>query len=76
MIGKISLYNQPDRYDHDCHTHHHLVCQSCGKIIDADFNGLDSFLQNQTDEKILGYDLNVYYCCEECRSKAQTMLPA
>ncbi|MGI6109308.1 MAG: Fur family transcriptional regulator [Eubacteriaceae bacterium] len=69
LIGKISMINQPDRYDRVSEKHHHLICSECGKIEDAPFTGIDEFLQAQTDQTITGYELNVFHVCEECRLK-------
>lgn len=68
LIRKLSLENSPDRYDH-IRKHDHLVCRKCGILSDITFEDLTKNLENQLGERILSYDLKVFYLCPKCREK-------
>ena len=67
---KVCVAGYPDRYDKVV-KHDHLICRKCGKLSDISFSDLTGFLQSQTDEEILSYDLQVSYICPDCRKKEQ-----
>ena len=69
-IRKVCVAGYPDRYDKVV-KHDHLICRKCGKLSDISFSDLTVFLQSQTDEEILSYDLQVSYICPDCRKKEQ-----
>ena len=58
--------------DSDAHTHHHLVCSHCGKIIDFDEDLLDS-LEKIIEEKkgflIKDHRVVFFGLCECCREE-------
>ena len=39
-IKKVSVEGYSERYDANVSNHAHLVCESCGKIADADMSGV------------------------------------
>lgn len=52
--------------------HHHLVCQSCGKIITIHHEEVDGFFQKLEQDlnfKILTNHLILFGVCEECQQK-------
>lgn len=68
MIRKISVENMPDRYD-KLMKHDHLVCQSCGKLVDFSFDDITASLREQMGEEFISYDLKVFYICPDCRKR-------
>ena len=68
LIRKVCLDGQPDRYD-KIKKHDHLVCRTCGKIADFEFEDLTENLIGQLHSSIFDYDLKVFYECPECKSK-------
>lgn len=68
-IAKISLPNEPDRYDSRTDTHIHGVCDRCHAIEDFEIAELDAFLAKQTGLAIHSYDLTLHYTCAKCRKK-------
>ena len=66
-IRRIAIANAPDRFDKSIHMHEHLVCQKCGLLSDVSIPDLHAFLEKQTGIRILGYDLNLKYYCDECQ---------
>lgn len=68
LINKISVEGMPDRYDKIV-KHDHIVCQSCGKLTDIQFEDLTETLKKQFGADFLSYDLKVFYLCPDCRKK-------
>ena len=69
QIRRISMQNAPDRYDKSLIPHEHIVCQECGTLADISVSNLQDYIEKQTGIKILGYDLNLKYICDECKNK-------
>lgn len=68
LIRKVSVEGMPDRYDR-IQRHDHLVCKSCGKLLDIDLGDLTAQLEQKAGISILSYDLKLTYLCEDCRKK-------
>ncbi|GAA0228393.1 Fur family transcriptional regulator [Metaclostridioides mangenotii] len=77
-IGVISKLNLDDgciRYeinlhDEDSHNHHHLICKSCGKIIEVKEDLLDNIekeIQELYKFKIVDHEVKFYGLCESCK---------
>lgn len=66
LIRKVSVEGMPDRYDRILR-HDHLVCKSCGRLLDIDLGDLTTQLEEKAGISILSYDLKLTYLCEECR---------
>ena len=71
LIRKVSVEGMPDRYDR-IQRHDHLVCKSCGRLLDIDLGDLTAQLEEKAGISILSYDLKLTYLCEECRKKIST----
>lgn len=68
-IRRVIIPNAPDRFDKLTQPHDHLICQNCGALSDISVANLKGYLEKQTGIKIIGYDLNLRYFCDECRKK-------
>jgi Fe2+ or Zn2+ uptake regulation protein len=68
LIRRISLEGMPERYDR-MQKHDHLVCRSCGKLLDIVLDDLTQHLQEQVEVPILSYDLKLMYVCDACRNR-------
>ena len=71
LINKISVEGMSDRYDKIV-KHDHIVCQSCGKLTDIQFEDLTETLKKQFGADFLSYDLKVFYVCQDCQNKLGT----
>ena len=71
LIRKVSVEGMPDRYDR-IQRHDHLVCKSCGRLLDIDLGDLTAQLEEIAGISILSYDLKLTYLCEECRKIIST----
>lgn len=67
-IRRITQEGFPDCYD-KVKRHDHLVCIRCGALADITFKDLTGYLENESGEKVLSYDLKVKYVCPKCRKK-------
>lgn len=67
-IRRLSMPDKPDRFDKSADPHEHLICQKCGEISDLIVSNLQEYLKQQTGIEITGYELNLKYICEKCKS--------
>lgn len=67
IIKRISRVGKPDVYDRSMLPHEHLICITCGKIVDLDLPGIKSVLSDELDREIGGYDLIIHAECDFCR---------
>ena len=72
--NKLNLDDGCVRYelnlDKDAHNHHHLICKSCGKIIEVQEDLLDN-LEQVINEKygfvVQNHDVKFNGYCEDCK---------
>lgn len=76
VVSKLDLYDGCIRYeinlDEESHSHHHLICQACGKIFEVKEDLLEILEENVEKNynfKILNHDLKIIGICEECNKK-------
>ena len=68
FIRKIPMQNGPDRFDRLI-KHDHLICVKCGKINDVFNKDLTPMIEKSLNTKIISYDLQINYICNECKKK-------
>ena len=68
QIRKLSIESSPDRYDR-IRKHDHLVCRTCGALSDISLEDLTKNLEHQLGQRILSYDLTVFYLCPKCKEE-------
>lgn len=69
-IRKVSMPDGADRFDHLQHEHHHIRCEKCGRLFDADMDyiaDLDKSIRDLHGFKLTGYDIIFKGICPECR---------
>lgn len=69
-IRKVSILGKTDVYDR-IYPHDHLICQNCGKINDIKFDNMSQQINKKFNIKIISYDLNIYYICDDCLNQFQ-----
>ncbi|ACR80218.1 MULTISPECIES: Fur family transcriptional regulator [Kosmotoga] len=73
LLRKIVFRDGVVRYelvDKGEHHHHHLVCNSCGKVIEFPedlLDGLENLIEEKTGFKITDHQLKFYGLCSECQ---------
>ena len=70
LVRRIRLKGSPDRYDRTAR-HDHMICERCGKISDVHLDDLGQELERETGVKVISYDLNIHYLCDECSQNVQ-----
>ncbi|RGY96276.1 transcriptional repressor [Clostridium sp. AM58-1XD] len=69
-IRKIEVPGGPDRYDHQCHDHYHIICIQCGRLFDVDmeyFTDLEKSIRDTHGFQFTGHDIIFKGICPECR---------
>lgn len=72
IIDEVKLPNQKQRYELIKKPHLHLVCESCGEIMDMEINNQISHLkdlcENQTKYKINDTQIALIGVCPSCQA--------
>ena len=56
------------------HSHHHLICRTCGKVLpfeDDLLEELERHIEEDTGFHVLDHELKFYGLCKECLSKSK-----
>ena len=76
LLKKLDFGDGRSRYelnDHNlAHSHHHLICLNCGKVIEFTYNLLDDIKQKIKKDNgsgIVDYQLKFYGYCADCEKK-------
>lgn len=67
LIVKLNVPGRPDHYDRNVERHEHIVCERCGRIMDVHPDDFIGIMEKKLGIHITGYDLMLYYVCEDCR---------
>lgn len=70
MIRRVTIQGMPAVYDKMIR-HDHLICKNCGKIMDVTLDDLSKSINDKLNIKIISYDLNIHYICEDCLKQIQ-----
>lgn len=72
-VNKLNFDDGRTRYelslDDEEHNHHHLICKSCGKIIEVKMDLLDELeksIETKYNFAIFDHDLKFFGKCENC----------
>lgn len=63
-IKKVSVEGYSERYDANICNHAHFVCESCGRIIDADMHGVTV---SHNLDNVTRCEVTFYGKCDKCR---------
>lgn len=66
MIMRIKTPEGSDIFDKTTRLHGHAICEKCGKVRDVNIEDLQEKIERDLHKKIDGYNLTVYYVCDEC----------
>lgn len=70
-ISRLSIPNQPDRFDGIIEEHYHAVCEKCGKIYDIHINEMlevDRLVAEKTGLDITGHEIIFKTICPMCKN--------
>lgn len=76
IVEKLNLDDGFTRYelasDGDTHRHHHLICESCGKVIEVKEDLLDSIEQSFLETYgflVKDHQAKFFGLCDDCRNE-------
>lgn len=72
LVKELTYGDSSSRFDFSTHDHYHAICESCGKIVDFQYPGLDEveqFATHVTGYNVSHHRLEVYGICPECAKK-------
>ena len=67
-IRRLHFAEQPVRFDQNHTPHEHMVCESCGRVVDValrSFTLPEAFYK--TGARVTSYSLQVFCLCESCK---------
>ncbi|HVT21729.1 MAG TPA: transcriptional repressor [Mycobacteriales bacterium] len=72
QILELRIGQSPMRYDRNVERHDHLICNSCGSVVDVHLpldrrQSIDP-LVSRHDFRVTGYDLRIHGECAKCRA--------
>lgn len=77
VVSKLNLDDGCSRYemnfDEEQHSHHHLICRECSKVIEVEEDLLDTLeeiIEKNYKFEILNHDVKIFGICEKCKNKA------
>ncbi|MFD2618720.1 peroxide-responsive transcriptional repressor PerR [Terrilactibacillus laevilacticus] len=72
LVKELTYGDSSSRFDFVSSEHYHMICNSCGKIVDFHYPGLDeveSLAEQVTGFKVDGHRMEVYGTCPECQKQ-------
>lgn len=72
LIKELTYGDASSRFDFITHDHYHIICDSCGDIVDFQYPGLEEVEQlaaHITGFKVNSHRLEVYGTCPTCLAK-------
>lgn len=73
LVKELTYGDASSRFDYVTNDHYHMICESCGKIVDFHYPGLDEvehFASQVTGFKVNSHRLEIYGTCPSCQELA------
>jgi Fur family transcriptional regulator, peroxide stress response regulator len=72
LVKELTYGDSSSRFDCVTTDHYHIICDSCGKIVDFHYPGLDEV--ESLAESVTGFDvgrhrMEIYGVCPDCKRK-------
>ena len=72
LVRELTYGDSSSRFEINLTDHYHIICESCGKIVDFHYPSLDEV--ESLAEKVTGFEVShhrmeVYGTCEDCKEK-------
>lgn len=74
IVKEMKFAGVTSRYDFMGHTHYHIICEKCGRVVDFSYNDLDDLneiVQEQTGFTINKTNLEVFGLCPTCQQSSR-----
>lgn len=72
IISRVSIPDQPDRFDGITTPHYHAVCSECGSITDVfmeNMADIDGLVASKTGLDIVGHEIVFKIICPVCKNR-------
>ncbi|HSO57924.1 MAG TPA: peroxide-responsive transcriptional repressor PerR [Paenisporosarcina sp.] len=73
LVKELTYGDSSSRFDFVTNDHYHIICDSCGKIVDFHYPGLDEVEQlasHVTGFQVNSHRMEIYGTCPTCISQA------
>jgi Fe2+ or Zn2+ uptake regulation protein len=70
MIRRLDFGSTFNRFDGNCDTHSHFICEKCGAVSDLEINdnfNPEDFIKNSKGKRVKTFTLEFFGICENCR---------
>lgn len=70
MVRELTYGDNSSRFDADVSDHYHVICQTCGKIKDFNYEPLTEVerkAEQSTGFRVFGHRMEFYGVCNDCR---------
>jgi len=70
MVRELTYGDNSSRFDANVSDHHHIICQSCGKIEDFSYPSLEDVgvqAEKSTGFEVKGLRMELYGLCKSCQ---------
>ncbi|HLS35531.1 MAG TPA: peroxide-responsive transcriptional repressor PerR [Bacillota bacterium] len=74
IVKELTYGDDSSRFDSNLTEHYHVICETCGTIVDFDYPTLDeveAFAEKMTGFEIDTHRLELYGQCENCQDVQQ-----
>lgn len=73
LVKELTYGDSSSRFDFVTNDHYHIICDSCGKIVDFHYPGLDEvehLASHVTGFQVNSHRMEIYGTCPSCISQA------
>ncbi|GEM01057.1 Fur family transcriptional regulator, peroxide stress response regulator [Halolactibacillus halophilus] len=72
LVKELTYGDVSSRFDYNTTKHYHVICESCGKIVDFHYPSLDeveALAETVTGFEVSHHRLEIYGTCPDCKEK-------
>ena len=72
LVRELTYGDASSRFDYNTTKHYHVICESCGKIVDFHYPSLDeveALAETVTGFEVSHHRLEIYGTCPDCKEK-------
>lgn len=73
LVKELTYGDASSRFDFATSDHYHVICESCGKIVDFFYPGLDeveALAEHVTGYTVSDHRMEVYGTCSDCKKNS------
>lgn len=72
LVKELTYGDASSRFDYNTSKHYHVICESCGKIVDFHYPSLDeveALAETVTGFEVSHHRMEIYGTCPDCKEK-------